>query len=297
MDEFDLVVTFTGLNLFLLHTNGTEAAVLQPDCRFRSGHMKHKDGSVGAAHVGYLRFDLASLCGCLPPGPLNDPPQGEGVYRFSGQTLDFGVTGNSKIVLDPTAPIGLPDFAQFAPTLTVPADLFSATPTHPLLMRSLLRGGTLRGNPTKNFPLPQVLNTTRPAQYTDAFGTKVTWTRSITGTGLVVTTRDFAGNVQAEFKLSPVTVNERKVIVLKVVNLCEENPLEWDEYEYNGVLADDQDFKWLYRLLDPPTGNTYQTMLLASPLPIPRLAPGGAGVENCIGGLLKDQSFTFPDAQ
>ena len=91
---FDLEVTFTGLNVFLLRADCARVAVVQPDCR--SGGIlspQHPDGDLvpGQHHVGYLRYNLASLVGGFPPGDPVIGPAYEVVHRLTGEAVDFGL--------------------------------------------------------------------------------------------------------------------------------------------------------------------------------------------------------------
>ncbi|MBW3629546.1 MAG: hypothetical protein KY464_09630, partial [Gemmatimonadetes bacterium] len=61
--SFELRVKFSGLCLFLVHSDTKRVAVVMPDCR-RNGPNppdQHLDGEPAEPHVGYLRFDLANL--------------------------------------------------------------------------------------------------------------------------------------------------------------------------------------------------------------------------------------------
>lgn len=290
MAGFTLEVTFTGLNLFVVHEDGKQVAVVQPDARLpdesqgREVEMRHEDNSEGVPHVGYLSFDLAYLGIGIP---AEDPPRGEGVYLFNRQTLNFNL-GNDP--LDVIAP-PLPEFDEFAKTLMVRPDVFGVAPAEPPVMRAMLSGGKLSGSDgDAEFIMPQVLNDPVGAEYKGNFAGDVTWSRTVSADGLRLTLHALAGAQQAEISLRP--VNE--FIRLKIANLCADNPLEWDGFEVDDIARDDEDFKWLYRLLRLPSG-TYWDKLLGSPFPIPRYVPeGSVGVENCIGGIIRGQSFTAP---
>jgi hypothetical protein len=279
MAEFELRVKFTGLNLFLAHKDLVQVAVLQPDCQ-NGADMAHQDGSNGVPHVGFLKFDLANL----EPAAANDVLRGQGVYRFKQQTLDFGLGDDGPISVPTDFP--LPDFALFAPNLTVRSDLFSASPS-PLLMRVILRSGAIKdpfGNTAR--AMPQVLNP-RPAAYERQFRDDVTWIRTVKDDHVTLTIRSFAGADVARVTLKPVA----GVVALTIANLCSDNPLQWPEFGFDQVASDDEDFKWLYRLLLHPDG-TFKKVLLGSPFPIPRLVQDGpVGTENCIGGILRGQTF------
>jgi hypothetical protein len=278
MAEFELRVKFTGLNLFLAHKDLVQVAVLQPDAQ-DGADMAHQDGSNGVPHVGFLKFDLANL----EPGTAGDILQGQGVFRFKQQTLDFGLGDDGAISV---TDFPLPDFALFAPKLTVRTDLFSASPS-PLLTQVILRSGGFKdpgGDTTR--AMPQLLNPS-PAAYEKQFPNDVTWIRTVKDDHVTLTIRSFAGADVAKITLKPVA----GVVELTIANLCSDNPLQWEEFGFDQVASDDEDFKWLYRLLEHPDG-TFKKVLLGSPFPIPRLVHDGPiGTENCIGGILHGQTF------
>lgn len=287
MAGFQLEVTFTGLNLFVVDKDN-RVAVLQPDARVddtRPSHMQHADRSEGIPHVGYLRFDLGNLVTSVATG---DPPRGEGIYRFNRQTLHFGL-GDDPVAFGTLA---LPDFARIADAEILP-DLFSPAPADPPVMRTLLSGGTVAGKAGSTFVIPQVLNAPGSPRYEYRFATEVTWTRTVAADALKLTLHGFPepGTTQAAITLKPV----EDVIRLRIANLCSVDPLEWtDDFETEEIAQDDQDFKWVYRLLRLRGGMTYEDKLLGSPLPIPRFVRAGAGVENCIGAVIRDQAITVP---
>ena len=280
-----LRVTFTGLNLFIEHKDKDQVAVLQPDCIPDPANdpdkMLHEDETKGIAHVGFVSLDLANVGAATGQSNL----RGEGVYPFRGHTLDFGFPkGDRTVIKDP---FPLPDFGKFAPTLQVPNDLM---PTPAPLLRTVLHGGTLERTADQDWFMPQVLNTTGPADYTAAFGDFVTWTRPLNGDGLTLTITNFAGTETTVIPLK--LAGTATTIAITIANVCSENPLGWSEFDNNEVLKADEDFKWLYRLLVPP--KPYPEMLLGSPFPIPRpVISNPVGVENCIGGVLRNQVFTF----
>ncbi|MET0398810.1 MAG: hypothetical protein ABW277_18610 [Longimicrobiaceae bacterium] len=294
---FNLEVTFTGLNLFVVHKDTGQVAVLQPDARMDQnpeGHLQHPDNSKGVPHAGYLRFDLAYLgipvpAGDPPLGQPGDPPRAEGIYRFKRQTLHFGLGADP---VDPNPTLPLPEFNKIGSTLQILPDLFGTGPAKPPVMRTILSGGSLAGGTAgPTFILPQVLNAPG-VKYESRFVTDITWTRSVAVDALTLTLHGFLapGATQATIPLKPVD----GMIKLKIANLCSVDPLEWTkDFGAEDINKDDEDFKWLYRLLQL-NGTTYPEKLLGSPLPIPRFVKGGAGVENCIGGIIREQSFTPP---
>ncbi len=94
----------------------------------------------------------------------------------------------------------------------------------------------------------------------------------------------------ARFRLTPIRRGSGEVIELKIANLCEENPLEWWEFEPT-FDKDDVDFKWLYRLFEAKDGGSLLKAIRGSDprskFPYPKLTRRGArttGNTGCTGG-------------
>ncbi|HEX8450962.1 MAG TPA: hypothetical protein VF647_02630 [Longimicrobium sp.] len=302
---FTLEVSFTGLCLFLLKEDCTRVAVVQPDCRANGLPPQHPDGDPepGAPHVGYLRYDLASLGGGFSPG--TDPVSGphyEVVHRFVRETLDFGL---SSVDAPMTIDTKLPAMERIAPaavygqllpenecghgekSLLKPIEGLLSGNNPPLVMRTVFSGGDLDGGNTSDFEFLRAFNPGGAARYRGRFARKVIWTREVTDADhLTLTLTRFDGTPTQKITLKPVKdMGGNDVIVLKIGNLCADNPLEWPELGKAEAADIDRDFKWLYRLLETTDGRAAQTLLPADtrfPVPI-RPANAGLGGENCIG--------------
>lgn len=276
----ELHVTFTGLNLILAHVDGARAAVLQPDCR-DGVSTAHEDGSIGVTHVGFLRFDLAHI----EPRSVDDVLGGECVYRFNKQRLDFNLETAEVINIPEIFP--LPDFGRFAPKLELLPKLLPPGTDTPLLMYTILEGGTFSDTLGDTIrAMPQVFDSP-PAKYEQGFPNSVTWVRPLDADHVVISIRGFTTEEEITITLKAVS----GVIRLQIANVCAKNPLAWTEFGIVESAQDDQDFKWLYRLLRHPDGS-FKEKLHGSPFPIPRLVHDTAsGVENCIGAILRGQTF------
>ena len=303
---FDLRIDFTGLCLYLKQRDSNRMAVLMPDCRkVRGNDMKHDDDTKGVPHVGYIRFDLANLVGSVPPGTIEFGPQYEVVYRFHRQHLTFNLPATE----DPLrGELEVPRFEEIAnekpssrgaspvPLLEPLPGLFSEKADKlPLLMRTFLQGGSLTADGKEFWRFSRVFRRGVATTYERDFKSIVTWKRHVDDDVLTITIADFDGKNSVDIPLRPLT--KGGVIPLKIANLCTENPLEWDEFEKRLVRGDDEDFKWLYRLLRPTEGRTYRDLLKGSgaklrKFPIPqRPQAGGAGREDCFGGAQEVDSF------
>jgi hypothetical protein len=278
---FQLKVTFSGLNLFLVHEDGPRVAVLQPDCRWsETWNPTHVDNTVGIAHVGYLRFNLANLVDGLPDEVPGSPPRYEGVYRFNGEALSFNLPAGEV-----TGTSGLPMLKQIAPdgsggALLVPRDgLFGANPPS-LLMRTILPGGTLNPDSAANWEFTQTIGNGNALP--GVWAAEVIWTRQVDDLNeLVLTFSNLSGTQTRELTLRPTSAGGD--IHLKIANLCATDPLEWGEFDPTEPISEDRDFKWLYRLLEPKSGTWADLQIPPRELPFPSRRGGVFGSEGCIG--------------
>jgi hypothetical protein len=106
----------------------------------------------------------------------------------------------------------------------------------------------------------------------------------VPGDSLTVRIRNWDTRQETPLTLEPVTPGGR--VELKIANLCEDNPLEWKEFEATFEKRD-MDFKWLFRLFAPKGGGSILTALGKKELPYPLLKPRGArttGNTGCTGG-------------
>jgi hypothetical protein len=287
--SFELRVEFSGLCLYVVHPDGKQVGVLMPDAR-KTVKRLHDDGELGEAHVGWVRFDVANLAvaglevpaGTLPTRNSGNPPYGL-VHKFDRQSLDFGL-GDSREPI--AADLNVPDFDQFATALTRKPNLFGDNPSPDLLMRTVITGGRIEGQPSGSIrELSSVLSPASPnASYKRAFAGFTVWTRTVDAAGLTVTIQSFDGKIKTSIPLRPAKINGKDVIAMKVANLCAHNPMEWDEFETREPARHDVDFKWLYRLMQPKSG-AYRDILLGSEFPFPRAtSTEPLGLEDCMGG-------------
>jgi hypothetical protein len=290
MDEFELRVTFTGLCLFLIQEDRTKVAVLQPDCR-KGGAIDpdHPGGGKGKYHIGYIRFELVNLVEDYPVGTQKEGPAYEVVHRFMHEDLSWGLAVDDTPM---TIATGLPAFERIAPDSSKPGNSLLEPISNrwdndaPLVMRTVLSGGTLSGSGKTNFYFPKVFDYAMPA-YTGSFADEVTWTRTVKAAGLDLCIRPFGAAIGTRIPLKPIQDGPQKIISIKVANLCSENPLEWNRFKDPPQPKKDKDFRWLYRLLRPVSGNPMESLLHGMRLPVPtKDKTVSSGVENCIGGTI-----------
>lgn len=299
---FQLRVEFTGLCLYLVHARpdsfnadgsveAQKLSVVIPDCRKTTTSKRHADETDGKHHVGYLRFDLASLAGVptgFPPAPARKGPKYEVVHRFTGQTVHFGVPDAPSTHVDPK----LPSVEGYAPTLTPRPGLLDPKPQGPardaMVMRTTISGGELVGTEVKaKWQFPPLFNPDQ-SPYSGDFAEALVWSRQIDADGLTLTLTDFGADEGLQIPLRPVGPEGRQTISVRIANLCCENPLEWDELETRESPGRDEDFKWLYRLLEPPAGTSYKDMFKKpkDEFPVPEKISKGRGSEGCVGTMM-----------
>jgi hypothetical protein len=297
---FELRVTFTGLCLFLIQKDCKRVAVIQPDSRLKGRLLAtHPDGETAIHHAGYLRYDEANLAsGSKAPEPVENPLN-EIVHHFRYEDLKFNDLDDPEAM---TIETGLPAMEWIVPVATNPApplpgqekpDCPAGEETRlklinwravdaPLAMRTILAGGRLdktAGLAEWAF-LPYAFEA-GGREYRGDFATEVTWTRSVPERDfLKLSITPFTGAPTRDIILHPTeTASENKhLLLLRIANLCSDNPLEWKEFPTPRPAREDRDFKWFYQLFRNADDSVIKGMV-----PIPILQGGAAGVENCIG--------------
>lgn len=287
---FDLEIEFSGLCLYVVHPDGNQVAVLMPDARWRTNADPfHADATPAVPHVGYLQANAADMGINLPSGEDGGGPRYELIHRFDRQAVDFdGAFSTAPL----TNGLKFPVFDQFAPGLELIPGLFDSAPPPQLLMRLVLTGGTFESSleePVWEFS--DLLNPGATNGYGGQFASFAVWKRQVPGEQLNLRIMDFAGNVQATLPLAPSTPGGK--VRLKMSNLCSENPLEWDDLPIREVTGPDNDFRWLYRLLQPAGGGEFEMISATShyPIPLPAGTWGEVGADDCMGGT---KTSTFP---
>jgi hypothetical protein len=291
-----LRVEFAGLCLYLVHSNRTHVAVLLPDCRIdEANDPRHVDGTLGAAHVGYIRFDAANIN--FPPDPsaeftglpMAEPneegPAYEVIRRLNHETIRF--------VYEPTERASekleikrlvLPDLDRFATTLRVRKDLFDRRPPQSLLAKTIIMGGELESQRgMARWQMPNTLAPDLKEVQVDSFAGAVVWTTELASANVWLEITKFPGSKARPVRI-PLIPRDDGVISAKVANLCDKNPLEWPELRLHNVIEEDRDFKWLYRLLEPKMGREWETLLRGSRLPVPIMTQEQPqGDDDCTG--------------
>ena len=289
--QFDLTIEFTGLCLYVTRSPDRPVTVVLPDATATDLESNtHLDGLPAVPHVGYLRFDLGSLAAAgttAEPGNGTGAPPNEVVHRLSRETIDLSLPAAGGPAFDT---LSIPSFGDISGALEPDPAIFADSPPATVLARVDLRGGsvtTAKGNPTWTFK-PEVGTPPAAAQY----GSYVWWSRTLEGDGLTITLTPFgSAEPTSVYRLTPVTERSagevRRVVRLKIANLCADNPLEWSELGQPAVVNEDLDFKWLYQLLRIRPGTTAPDYSMTA-LPHPYTSEAKQGeVQDCFGAKIQ----------
>ena len=296
--SFQLRVEFSGLCLFVRDRQTNTMTVVMPDARQFEKPLKHEDGSDAVPHVGYLRFDLANLASGAAGVETTaiDSPAYEVVHRFDREQLTFDIAAGDAGVRGEPA---LPDFDTFAPVLEVRPGVLATPPEDIVLMRTELRCGTLVPDlEQRHWTMPSTLHPQgngAGALAQQQFGGMTTWTCTVPGDTLTLRlTRFDDPNVVTTIPLRPTPVEGKEgELLLKVANLCADNPLEWEELPDHRVEGEDADFRWTYKLLQLKAGANgvaYPPATLPAPDPVLRQDEIDADLQSseqdCFGGKI-----------
>ena len=286
----ELSIEFAGICLYVIPPGQQTVDVLIPTCvPTPNGRIKteHEDKTIGARHVPYLMANLANFDPNVPAGPVGDGPQFGVVRRLNREELFFDPVPSESKAFDPDA-LPLPDFTVYK-EIGLLDGLRSNIPPNgipELSVRTVLKGGALTATTLggSGAPVPSG-NPHWDEQEADWAGS-IRWTGTVPGDSVTIRIHNWDTRQDTPLTLKPVTRGGNQVIELKIANLCEDNPLEWKEFE---PVFDrrDVDFKWLFRLFAPNAGGSILAALGRKELPYPLLKSRGArttGNTGCTGG-------------
>ena len=290
---FTLEVEFSGLCQYLIQRDGKQVGIVMPDGRQngRRGDGRpiappdfRKFNTYLVPHVGYLRYDLADVA-VLPnqtPAVSNgggaSTPSHEVIYRFDFDDLDFGP--GFEPMQKPT--LDMPKVEEFAPTVSTKPGLFGEKPPNELLMRTILRGGSLTTQPNGGVSTFNLALNPKGQPYVSSFAGFATWKTSINTAQLELRIRHWNGADKTVIRLRPREPDG--TVRLKVGNLCAENPLEWPELFLRMANGEpDNDFKWFYSLWRDSRGDFEKVLSPPHLLPVPEPIEAHGDVTNCTG--------------
>lgn len=290
---FDLQIDFTGLCLFVEHTASEYVTVIMPNAKMPPDGIppRHDDGMNAVPHAGYLRSDLANVS---PTGksisstPLDALPTHEIVHLLDYEEVDLQLP-SAPLTADRTELL-LPDFGEVADLMVLHPQVLDAIPPRRLVLsRLVLQGGAFErppGGRKERWKFAGDLKRDRKETPCKLSG-RNRWRRlNIPGTQLNLRTRTFGQTEWTDLPLFPTTTpGGRPLIALKYANLCATNPLEWAAFGRETMLlppgSEDDDFKWLYRLMTPGPDANYPAVPLPHPLPDQR-----GELQDCFGAIV-----------
>jgi hypothetical protein len=293
--DFTLSVEFAGICLYVIDPEKERVTVLMPTC-MPDGRVKaeHEDTTIGARHVPYLLIDLANLGQSVPAGFVGDGPQFGVVRRLRREELFFEPEEPRSIRLDPD-PLPLPDLTVYKDRIRLKEGLLlDIRPNEELNVRTILKGGTLAATTVGGSGKGNGSHGPDWDKYEVDWAGSIKWTRTIPGDSLTMRIRSWDTGQETPLTLRAIARAGGDVIELKIAILCENNPLEWKEFEPRFV-KDDVDFKWLFRLFEARDGSLleaigrkkYFGLIGSKRFPYPLLKPRGArtaGITGCTGG-------------
>lgn len=298
-DAFVLEIEFAGINLFVRQKETLEATanrglkVLMPDARLRRPNdpaMKHLDDKPAIPHVAYVRFNMANLpsVGTELDHVVNDRgPSFEVVHRLNGESISFeGLTPKQPVNTDG---LEVPDFNEFAAKLELREDLDKS---NKIVASTELSGGVIESFSVagQTWSLSGELGSNGPIEERE-FGGMVVWTSApIVGDGLDLVLKSFDDTQTTRIPLTAKKTKDGSTrrIAIKIANLCDKNPLEWDELPQRTVAEDDVDFKWLYKLLQLRAKKNGSNVPDVLPIPKPVSTRTEGGLMDCLPGVIDE---------
>jgi hypothetical protein len=295
---FTLSVEFAGICLYVIHPDREVVGVLMPTCDGRVD-PKHEDGDTGARHVPYLLMDLANFDPKVAPGLVADGPQFQVVRRLRREEIFFEPQEPQRgIELDPD-PLPLPDLSVYVDAISLKKNMLSANPPVDLDVRTTLVGGKLTATTIGGSGKGNGSHGRDWDKYEVDWAGSIKWTRkNIPGDSLTIQIRSLDNTAEVTpLTLRPVErARGELVIELKIAILCENNPLEWKEFEPR-FEKDDVDSKWLFRLFEANDGGSLLKAIRRTKLPYPKLKPRDArttGNTGCTGFMFQPSRSAFP---
>jgi hypothetical protein len=290
--EFDLHVHFTGLCLFVEHRNDRKVTVVMPDARMPTNGKTphHDDGYEATPHVGYIAYDLANVqttgTSGIVASPPHLPPENEVVRQLNHVDVDIG-SGLDGFI-DRTY-LQLPRVNDFANLMALHQDVLKPDPRQRVLARVVLNGGNfLPAVKTARWRFKGDLNSDGAEKVFELSGDSHWRAEHIQGSGITLRiTPVVAGGTTTEIPLVAMnTGGPRPTITLKFANLCATNNLEWTRFHPSTMMLaagkEDDDFKWLYKLLEPSNGSGYPAVPLPHPIPV----DGRSELQDCFGARI-----------
>jgi hypothetical protein len=273
--SFQLSATYYGLCLFRRGAGGTVVRINLPDT---TKDPTHADGSPAKVH--YARFAIPRDA-VRNAGEFKEGPDGWIVVSLDTFVVGFPIPKGAPDAkaLDTVVP-----FNRFVDNFRVRdnvKDLSAASIE--------ITSGEFEplNSPPAEWMIPNTL-TTRPPFDATSFGYNVTWTATMDESARAEPAITFTTPSGAPALPAMVLKTDKDVAII-LGNVCNPDPVDWPNMPVETCPGPDpcidQDFKWLYKLLEPTDAKTWEQRLHGKPLPVPEyLGPfGGGGTKEAFG--------------
>lgn len=304
MTSFNLQVQFTGLCSFVPNgpfATATKLMAVLPNADYLMQvgvpAPTSLDGQPLERHRGFLKIPLANL------GTPTAPPDAVGIFYLApGSQVTFATdfAGPLAVLSDPMAPnppspasvMWLASMAELMAGGAVPCDIDPAavSPTPPpdrVLAQVLVNSGfvSVTALPTEQWalqpaPPSQAAGAASPPSRQIAHEVSVAY-NGISQAAVVIQN----GGITQRINLQP---NASGLATVRVLNVCDDNQLEWTRVPDP---QPDVDFKWFYKLLPAAAQTALQAALPPGGLVVPVPVGAGAGGVDCSPGMFPPGTF------
>lgn len=265
--SFQLSVTYYGLCLFRRGGGGSVVRINLPGT---SKDDTHADGSPAKPH--YARFAIPRDA-VGNEGDFKDGPPGWIVISLDTYVVGFPIPKGTPdaSALDTVVP-----FDRFVDNFRVRANV------RELSAASIeATSGDFKplNSPPAEWLIPNTL-TARPPLDATSFGYNVTWTATVDDSTKAAPAITFATPAGTPALPAMLLKTDLGPVDMILGNVCNPDPVDWPNMPVETCPGPDpcidEDFKWLYKLLEPTDAKDWQQRLNGKPLPVPNyLGPFG----------------------
>jgi len=289
MAPFTLQVQFTGLCSFVPNDTlpkATKLMVVLPNADFPqvigTPPPSSLDHQALRRHKGMVRVPLANL------GLTNAPADGLAIWyivpgcRIQFQTDPPAVANSGLSITISNQPNSFTLVAPMADLMPSPNDIdpaaVSSSPPPNVLGQVLIEGGTVTTSPSSEV---WVFEPPPASGRITAIAHEVTVTYSSLNQASMITS--FGGFPH----ITPLVPDANNVATVRILNACDDNPLEWPSVLTPTI---DVDFRWFYELLPTASKITLLSKLTAAGLGLPKAIGAGGGAD-CSPSLWGPMAF------
>ena len=267
---FDLRITFTGIIGFVPDKPFSGRPSLVTAVVADGDLNKAADNSPLVRHRAFLKVKERNLSYTPGIGPSGL----DSIWYLGNREFRLDLIGDTNpLTIGDIS--GLPRLEQIAPSYCQidPNALSGSTPTAKLKARFIIDQGTLESGERQGaWGFPSILSSA-PVKVADMSNEIVLTLRGLDEAAIVAEPLGEGDGVSL-----PLTAPANTTIDIRVCNLCDNNPLEW-ENTYDS--QPDTDFKWHFELLDPENYPLLRTFVedLTLPYPFPKGKPNARGAD------------------